>query len=251
MNSIISYDYDESYSPRDYMREYYYHLVNSPSSVGVLPIATRFYWNDIVDYGCPTHLYHTNSSSTSTSYPLRQKSYVDTDSGCSTSSPSSYFTPSYSFPVSMVHPVSSMNHDNDDRGSNKENRDENVQRGKEIDKMDLHEMDEPEDIKLEMNIYSPTTKDDQKSHDDQSSIDENRINPHHQKTKNKVVGESKLKKIKKRAPRNNWKKMTKELFNQMVDYEKQHPNIKQCDLQRLFNVNRSTYWRWKKQFNMI
>jgi len=45
--------------------------------------------------------------------------------------------------------------------------------------------------------------------------------------------------------------MTKELFHKMVEYEKKHENIKQCELERMFNVNRSTYWRWKKQYNLI
>jgi len=87
--------------------------------------------------------------------------------------------------------------------------------------------------------------------DGKENEDDNRTQPHHQKKKKYVSCEPKLKKIKKRAPRNNWKKMTKDLFNQMLEYEKLNPNVKQCDLQRVFNVNRSTYWRWKKQYNLL
>jgi len=60
-----------------------------------------------------------------------------------------------------------------------------------------------------------------------------------------------VKKIIQKRSKSNWTKMTKELFNKIVEYEKGHENIKQCELERIFNVNRSTYWRWKKQHNLI
>jgi len=61
-----------------------------------------------------------------------------------------------------------------------------------------------------------------------------------------------LKKLisKKRSPKSTWTKMTKEIFNEMVEFEKSHPHIKQCDLEKYFNVNRSTYWRWKRNFGI-
>jgi len=64
-------------------------------------------------------------------------------------------------------------------------------------------------------------------------------------------GDPKMKRIKKRSPKNTWQKMTDDLYKKISDYEKDHPNIKQSDLQKLFNVNRSTYWRWKKKLNQI
>jgi len=71
-------------------------------------------------------------------------------------------------------------------------------------------------------------------------------------TKRRVCdGDPKMKRIKKRSPKNTWHKMTDDLFKKMLDYEKEHPNIKQSDLQKLFNVNRSTYWRWKKKHSII
>jgi len=78
-----------------------------------------------------------------------------------------------------------------------------------------------------------------------------------QSRKNTLVNDSKpdakasniKKSIKKRIKRC-WTKMTKEIFHQMVEYEKKHENIKQCELERMFNVNRSTYWRWKKQYHL-
>jgi len=62
-----------------------------------------------------------------------------------------------------------------------------------------------------------------------------------------------LKKLinKKRSPKSTWTKMTKEIFNEMVEFEKDHPHIKQCDLEKYFNVNRSTYWRWKRNFGIV
>jgi len=44
-----------------------------------------------------------------------------------------------------------------------------------------------------------------------------------------------------------WRKMNLELFSKMLEYEKDNPDVKQSDLEQIFNVNRSTYWRWKKK----
>jgi len=57
--------------------------------------------------------------------------------------------------------------------------------------------------------------------------------------------------ISKKSTKSHWTKLTKELFSQMLEYEKTHTNVKQCELEKIFNVNRSTYWRWKKQQNLI
>jgi len=71
-------------------------------------------------------------------------------------------------------------------------------------------------------------------------------------TKRRVCdGDPKMKRIKKRSPKNTWQKMTEELFKKMLEYEKENPNVKQSDLQKLFNVNRSTYWRWKKRYHVL
>lgn len=53
--------------------------------------------------------------------------------------------------------------------------------------------------------------------------------------------------IKKDYNKKKWRKMTQELFNQILDFEKKNPNIKQCEIEKIFLVNRSTYWRWKKR----
>jgi len=58
-------------------------------------------------------------------------------------------------------------------------------------------------------------------------------------------------KKRKRTIKNNWNKMTEALFKEMLEYEKLHPDIKQCELQKVFNINRSTYWRWKKKNSTI
>jgi len=53
--------------------------------------------------------------------------------------------------------------------------------------------------------------------------------------------------IKKDYNKKKWRKMTQELFNQILEFEKKNPNIKQCEIEKIFLVNRSTYWRWKKR----
>jgi len=60
-------------------------------------------------------------------------------------------------------------------------------------------------------------------------------------------GDPKIKRIKKRSPKNNWQKMTDDLFKKMIQFEKDNPHIRQSDIQKIFNINRSTYWRWKKK----
>jgi len=67
-------------------------------------------------------------------------------------------------------------------------------------------------------------------------------------TENNYEGLMDIKKtIKKDYNKKKWRKMTQELFNQILDFEKKNPNIKQCEIEKLFLVNRSTYWRWKKR----
>jgi hypothetical protein len=51
----------------------------------------------------------------------------------------------------------------------------------------------------------------------------------------------------KKENKKKWRKMSQELFNQIVEFEKKNPNIKQCEIEKIFLVNRSTYWRWKKR----
>jgi hypothetical protein len=60
-----------------------------------------------------------------------------------------------------------------------------------------------------------------------------------------------IKKIIKKMPsKSSWTKMTKDILNEMVDFERDHPQVKQCDLEKYFNVNRSTYWRWKRNYGI-
>jgi hypothetical protein len=67
-------------------------------------------------------------------------------------------------------------------------------------------------------------------------------------TENNYEGLMDIKKtIKKDYNKKKWRKMTQELFNQILDFEKKNPNIKQCEIEKIFLVNRSTYWRWKKR----
>lgn len=47
-----------------------------------------------------------------------------------------------------------------------------------------------------------------------------------------------------------WVKLDQEIFNKMLRYELEHPGIRQNELEGIFNVNRSTYWRWKKNHGL-
>lgn len=50
--------------------------------------------------------------------------------------------------------------------------------------------------------------------------------------------------------RHRWTKLTTKLFYNMVEFERNNSEIKKCEIEKLFNVNRSTYWRWKKVHNI-
>jgi len=45
-----------------------------------------------------------------------------------------------------------------------------------------------------------------------------------------------------------WKKMTPELFQEIYQWEKTQSRVKQNQIQSRFQVNRSTYYRWKKKY---
>jgi len=67
----------------------------------------------------------------------------------------------------------------------------------------------------------------------------------------KVNGVSKLnsrvKRVSKLSHRKTWRKMTPELYLEIAAWEKnQNRPVKQVEFEKVFNVNRSTYYRWKK-----
>jgi len=37
------------------------------------------------------------------------------------------------------------------------------------------------------------------------------------------------------------------IFHQMLLFETENPGVRQSELERIFNVNRATYWKWKKK----
>eukprot|EP01124_Arcella_intermedia_P014420 TRINITY_DN20846_c0_g2_i7.p1 TRINITY_DN20846_c0_g2~~TRINITY_DN20846_c0_g2_i7.p1 ORF type:complete len:345 (+),score=73.25 TRINITY_DN20846_c0_g2_i7:60-1094(+) len=60
---------------------------------------------------------------------------------------------------------------------------------------------------------------------------------------------TRVKRIVKLSQRRKWKKLTTKLFYVIYDWEKsQNQPIKQSDVEERFNVNRSTYYRWKKNY---
>jgi len=81
-------------------------------------------------------------------------------------------------------------------------------------------------------------------------IDDPRTRSEKNQVKSNDVSNKDIKKVIRKRAKSNWTKMSKELFYKMVEYEKEHGTVKQCEMEKIFNVNRSTYWRWKKQFNL-
>jgi hypothetical protein len=59
-------------------------------------------------------------------------------------------------------------------------------------------------------------------------------------------GDEKMRRISVKSPKGKYQKMTEQLFRQIVEYERHHKGIKQSELEVLFNVNRTTLTRWKK-----
>jgi len=60
-----------------------------------------------------------------------------------------------------------------------------------------------------------------------------------------------MKRITKISKRKNWSKMTAELFAKIYEWESGlSAPVKQAEIEHRFNVNRSTYYRWKKKFGL-
>jgi len=56
-----------------------------------------------------------------------------------------------------------------------------------------------------------------------------------------------VKRVAKLSQRRTWRKMTPELFKEIAAWEQsQNRPVKQVEFEQVFNVNRSTYYRWKK-----
>jgi len=61
-------------------------------------------------------------------------------------------------------------------------------------------------------------------------------------------GDARMKRITKVSRRKAWTRMTSDLFQKILEWEKdQNGPIKQSDIETKWNVNRSTYHRWKKR----
>jgi hypothetical protein len=45
-----------------------------------------------------------------------------------------------------------------------------------------------------------------------------------------------------------WKRMNPTLFQEIFQWETNQPKVKQSQIEKKFNVNRSTYYRWKKKY---
>eukprot|EP01124_Arcella_intermedia_P014415 TRINITY_DN20846_c0_g1_i1.p1 TRINITY_DN20846_c0_g1~~TRINITY_DN20846_c0_g1_i1.p1 ORF type:complete len:106 (+),score=25.87 TRINITY_DN20846_c0_g1_i1:23-319(+) len=67
-----------------------------------------------------------------------------------------------------------------------------------------------------------------------------KISPQNEKTR--------VKRIKKLSQRRQWNKLTTQLFFSIYEWEKSQCPLKQSDIEERFNVNRSTYYRWKRNY---
>lgn len=63
-------------------------------------------------------------------------------------------------------------------------------------------------------------------------------------------GDPRMKRVARISKRKEWTRMTPELFSRILAWEQAHNGvIKQSDIESKFNVNRSTFHRWKKKCN--
>jgi len=61
-------------------------------------------------------------------------------------------------------------------------------------------------------------------------------------------GDPRMKRVSKISKRKEWTRMTPELYARILQWEHSHNGIiKQSDIEQKFNINRSTYHRWKKK----
>jgi len=58
--------------------------------------------------------------------------------------------------------------------------------------------------------------------------------------------ETKVRRAKRRKI--SWKRMNPALFQEIFQWETTQPKVKQSQIEKKFNVNRSTYYRWKKKY---
>jgi len=69
-----------------------------------------------------------------------------------------------------------------------------------------------------------------------------------------ILKTSRFKKERQPLPKmRNWTRMTSELFNKIVEWENEQRKsgtIKQSEIERKWNVNRTTYYRWKLKTHM-
>eukprot|EP01130_Rhizamoeba_saxonica_P016529 TRINITY_DN7660_c0_g1_i1.p1 TRINITY_DN7660_c0_g1~~TRINITY_DN7660_c0_g1_i1.p1 ORF type:complete len:162 (+),score=25.17 TRINITY_DN7660_c0_g1_i1:291-776(+) len=59
-----------------------------------------------------------------------------------------------------------------------------------------------------------------------------------------------IKRVSKVSSRKSWSKMSYPLLIQMYEYEQNNPDTTKKQMEKLFNIHRSTYWRWKNKFSL-
>jgi len=71
-------------------------------------------------------------------------------------------------------------------------------------------------------------------------------NEDNQSNQNEGKEEPKIRRAKRRKI--SWKRMNPALFQEIFQWETTQPKVKQSQIEKKFNVNRSTYYRWKKKY---
>jgi len=90
---------------------------------------------------------------------------------------------------------------------------------------------------------SPVAKNENSSEDGGEKRKEEHLSEDHEE---KEETSSKTRRAKRRKI--SWKRMNPALFQEIFQWETTQPKVKQSQIEKKFNVNRSTYYRWKKKY---
>eukprot|EP01130_Rhizamoeba_saxonica_P004141 TRINITY_DN1706_c0_g1_i2.p1 TRINITY_DN1706_c0_g1~~TRINITY_DN1706_c0_g1_i2.p1 ORF type:complete len:312 (+),score=58.62 TRINITY_DN1706_c0_g1_i2:110-1045(+) len=63
-------------------------------------------------------------------------------------------------------------------------------------------------------------------------------------------GPRRLKRVQRVSARKKWGKMSYPLLMEMYEFEQNNPKVTKKEIERMFDIHRSTYWRWKNKFNL-
>jgi len=104
-----------------------------------------------------------------------------------------------------------------------------------------------EESTSEKKVISDTTSAEEGSSNSGKRKDNNQSeNEDNESNQNEGKEEPKIRRAKRRKI--SWKRMNPALFQEIFQWETTQPKVKQSQIEKKFNVNRSTYYRWKKKY---